>query len=231
MVRGNLHNNWPVLCLDGPGGVGKGTVGQIIAERLGWHFLDSGAIYRVLALVAKQKGIAPTDAENLLRLTNELRLEYESRPGDDPLVFVDGIEVSHEIRTEECGEFASKLATIPEVREGLISFQRRQCRAPGLVADGRDMGTVVFPNAETKIFLTATAKVRAQRRYNQLNQKGLGGNLPRLIRVIQERDERDSTRAVSPLIPSDDAHILDTSDLTIHEVVEHILGLLAATRN
>ena len=185
----------------------------------------------MLALVAKQKGIAPTDAENLLRLANELRLEYKSRPGDDPLVLVDGIEVSHEIRTEECGEFASKLATIPEVREGLIPLQRRQCRAPGLVADGRDMGTVVFPNAETKIFLTATAKVRAQRRYNQLNQKGLGGNLPRLIRVVQERDERDSTRAVSPLIPSDDAHILDTSDLTIHEVVEHILGLLAATRN
>ena len=230
-MKGKSQCNWPVLCLDGPSGVGKGAVGQIVAGKLGWHFLDSGAIYRVLAFAAKQKGIEPTDAKNLLQLANELRLEFKFRPGEEPLVFVDGIDVSREIRTEECGESASKLAILPEVREGLISFQQRQCRSPGLVADGRDMGTVVFPHAQTKIFLKASAEVRAQRRYNQLKQKGLGGNLPRLIRAIQERDQRDSTRAVSPLIPSDDAHILDTSDLTIPEVVDCILDLLAAKRN
>lgn len=230
-MPGNKISNWPVLCLDGPSGVGKGAVGQIIADKLGWHFLDSGAIYRVLALVAQQKGFTPADAQQLRQLTKDLRLDFESRPGDVPLVFVDGVEVSNAIRTEECGDFASRLAAIPEIREGLIQFQRNQCRAPGLVADGRDMGTVVFPDAKTKVFLKATAEVRARRRYNQLMQKGLGGNLPRLIRTIQERDERDSTRAVSPLIPSDDAHVLDTSELTIPEVVKHVLGLLAEQRN
>ncbi len=217
----------PVLALDGPSGSGKGTVGQIIAQRLGWHYLDSGALYRALALAAAARGLDGDDAAALERLAAELDVEFVPQPPDSVRVLVDGTECGETLRSEECGRQASRLAAIPEVRRGLLRAQRAARRAPGLVADGRDMGGVVFPDAVLKIFLTANAEVRAQRRYKQLKDKGLDVSLRQLRQAIRDRDDRDAGRASSPLLAAGDACVVDTSGLGVEAVVARILEMLS----
>jgi cytidylate kinase len=215
-----------VLAIDGPSGAGKGTVSQRVADALGWHYLDSGAIYRVLGLAAGRAGVALDDAQGLCRLAERLEVEFLPMPGDLARVLLDGEDVSSEVRTEQAGNSASKLAVQAAVREALLDLQRRLRRPPGLVADGRDMGTVVFPDATLKVFLTASPEVRAQRRYKQLKEKGLNVSLPRLILEIRERDQRDASRTASPLKPADDACHLDTSDMSIEGAVSEVLRRL-----
>jgi CMP/dCMP kinase len=217
----------PVLTIDGPSGSGKGTVAQIIAGRLGWHFLDSGALYRLLGLAAAKAGVPLTDGPALARLSQAVEIRFVPRPGDVSGVLLNGDDVGDEIRTEMAGERASIVAAIPEVRAALLKKQRDFRKLPGLVADGRDMGTTVFADALFKVFLTASAEVRADRRYKQLKEKGFDVNLARLLGEIRERDQRDAARPVSPLKPADDAIVLDCSQLSINEVVDRISGLLA----
>ena len=211
-------NKVPVITVDGPSGSGKGTISQRLADRLEWHFLDSGAIYRVLGLMALRAGINPENVGKLAEMAENMPLEFEA-----DRVLLDGEEVSGDIRTESAGNQASKVAAIPQVREALLNWQRQYARAPGLVADGRDMGTVVFPQAEVKIFLTASPEERAERRYKQLKEKGLDVNLAGLITEIRERDERDSQRTVAPLKAANDALTLDSTDLTIDEVFSRVM--------
>lgn len=217
----------PVLALDGPSGAGKGTVGQRIALTLGWHYLDSGAVYRALALAVMRAGIGDRDIAGIVRIGADLDIECRPLWDETAQIRVNGVPEGENLRTEECGHRASRLAAVPEVRSVLLALQRGARRAPGLVADGRDMGTVVFPDAPVKIFLTASAIERARRRYNQLKQKGFDANLRDLFEAIQERDARDSERAISPLKPAEDAITLDTSDLSIEQVVARILDLIA----
>jgi cytidylate kinase len=207
----------PVITLDGPSGSGKGTVSTRLASKLGWHYLDSGAIYRALAHAANLAGVTePQAAANIAR---ELKLAFNPAPDGGAAVLLDGQEITDQIRTEECGALASKLAAEPSVREALLQRQRDFRSPPGLVADGRDMGTVVFPDAEYKIYLTASAEVRAQRRHKQLKDKGINDSIARLLEVIRERDARDEGRETSPLKPAADAIVLDTSDMSLEEVV------------
>jgi len=214
----------PVLALDGPSGSGKGTIGQICAAKFGWHYLDSGAIYRSLAWVAMQQKVALDDVNQLTKLADELKLVCHVRLDDVAQIEVNGEFVTEQLRTEEVGEIASKIAPLSQVRASLLNLQRRSQKSPGLVADGRDMGTVVFPDASFKVFLTASAEIRAQRRFDQLKSKGFDVNLARLLESIQARDVRDSSRKASPLKASSDALILDTSDLSIEEVVARIMS-------
>ena len=216
-------NQTPVLALDGPSGSGKGSVGQMCAAKLGWHYLDSGAIYRGLAWVASQTGVALDDPEQLVRLADELELVCHVRLKQSALIEINGQMVTDTLRTEEMGEMASRIAPLESVRAALLKLQRRSQKPPGLVADGRDMGTVVFPNTPFKVFLTASAEIRAQRRLDQLNSMGFDVNLARLLESIQARDVRDSERKVSPLVAADDALVVDSSNLTIDEVVTRIL--------
>lgn len=216
----------PVLTLDGPSGSGKGTVGQICAQRLGWHYLDSGAIYRALAYVVRQTGTDAADVPAVVRRAAELDMECVPNPPESASVYVSGECVDDSLRTEEAGRLASELAALPSVREALLEAQRRLRRPPGLVADGRDMGTVVFPDARWKFFITASAEERARRRYKQLKLKGFDVSLATLFEAIQERDTRDARRAVSPLKPADDATVLDTSTMSIEEVVSRVLESL-----
>lgn len=220
----------PVLTLDGPSGTGKGTVGRLVAGRLGWHYLDSGAVYRLLGLIAEDRGISPEDADQLHELSTNLDIEFSSDP-DDPGVWCNGVDISERIRTESCGEIASRFAAVPEVREILLELQRATRRIPGLVADGRDMGTVVFPDAEVKVYLDASPGVRAERRYKQLKEKGSDVNLARLHREMAARDERDANRSVSPLSMAKDACRIDTSAMTIDEVVAAVLELVTSCAN
>ena len=219
----NDLNSFPVLALDGPSGAGKGTVGQMCAHTLGWHYLDSGAIYRALSWLAKENSVSSDDVSALVDLADNMKLVCHVQVGDVAQIEVNGQIVTDHLRTEEAGELASKIAPIQEVRASLLNMQRRSQVAPGLVADGRDMGTVVFPQAPYKVFLTASAQIRAQRRFDQLKSKGFDVNLARLLESIQARDVRDSSRATSPLKPAEDALLLDTSDLSIDEVVARIL--------
>lgn len=216
----------PVLTIDGPSGSGKGTVGQLCALELGWHYLDSGAIYRSLAWVANQQQIAHDDVDGLVELANQLQLVCHIKRNDAAQIEVNGEMVTEQLRTEETGEMASQIAPIEAVRAALLELQRRSRKLPGLVADGRDMGTVVFPETPFKVFLTASAEIRAERRYLQLKNKGFDVNLARLLESIQARDVRDSSREASPLKAADDALLLDTSDLTIEEVVTQILDFV-----
>lgn len=216
----------PVLTLDGPSGSGKGTIGQLCASKLGWHYLDSGAIYRALAWVANDENIAVDNSADLVAQANQLKLVCHVRLDDVAQIEVNGQFVTDQLRTEEVGEMASQIAPIPEVRQALLELQRRSRQSPGLVADGRDMGTVVFSDAPFKVFLTASAEVRAQRRFDQLKSKGFDVNLARLLESIQARDVRDSSREASPLQAAEDALVLDTSDLTIDEVVARILDFV-----
>jgi len=216
----------PVLALDGPSGSGKGTIGQLVALDMGWHYLDSGAIYRGLAWLAQDQQVSAGDIEGLVQLAKDMELVCHIQAGDSARIEINGEFVTDALRTEEIGEIASQIAPNTQVREALLLMQRRCLKAPGLVADGRDMGTVVFPKAQYKVFLTASAQIRAQRRFDQLKGKGFDVNLARLLESIQARDVRDSSRATSPLKPASDATVLDTSDLTIDEVVSRILGLL-----
>ncbi len=212
----------PVVTIDGPSGAGKGTICQLVAERLEWHLLDSGAIYRVLALAAIHHDVELENEEAITLLASHLDVQFLA--GSDLVkVILEGEDVSTSIRTQECGNAASKIAALPRVREALLRRQRAFCTEPGLVADGRDMGTVVFPNAPAKIFLTASAEERAQRRYKQLQDKGFDVNIDRLLSEIIERDDRDINRSVSPLVPADDALVIDTSGIGINEVLELVL--------
>ncbi|MFO1351124.1 MAG: (d)CMP kinase [Gammaproteobacteria bacterium] len=210
-------NTAPVITIDGPSGAGKGTLAARIARRLGWHRLDSGALYRLTALAALKQGVALDDGKQLAPIARHLDIRFDDAL-DPSRVYLAGEDVSRAIRSEQCGNAASKIAALAAVRDALLDLQRRFRQPPGLVADGRDMGTVVFPHAEVKIFLLANLKERAIRRYNQLMEQGISASLPTLEQEIAERDERDAKRAIAPLKSATDAHRLDTSGLSIDEV-------------
>ena len=215
--------NVRVMTIDGPSGSGKGTVSRAAARALGWALLDSGALYRLVALAGRRAGISLDDAPRLGELARQLDIRFGSDAAGGELVWLDGGEVSAAIRTEEAGNDASRVAALPLVRAALLERQRRFAVPPGLVADGRDMGTVVFPQAEVKIFLTASASERALRRHKQLKEKGVAANLAALSLEIAERDLRDTSRAISPLVASADATLLDTTGMSIDWVVERVL--------
>ena len=208
----------PVIAIDGPSASGKGTVAVAVAERLGFHYLDSGALYRLVALAALKRGVSWDDEHALGAIVVELDACFERTR-----VVLDGIDVSADIRSERCSEGASKVARWLAVRAGLLDRQRAFRQPPGLVADGRDMGSVVFPHAELKIFLTAGLEARAERRTKQLNQKGIAANLRALLQDLRERDLRDSTRSIAPLVPADGSLVLDTTELAVSEVVDTVL--------
>ncbi|MBO1255091.1 (d)CMP kinase [Alteromonas sp. 5E99-2] len=220
----------PVVTVDGPSGAGKGTLSALIADELKWHFLDSGAIYRVLAVASIHHGIQTDDEEALVPLATGLDVSFVCENGMNRVI-LEGEDVSDDIRTEEVGSVASKVAALPRIREALLRRQRAFRDEPGLVADGRDMGTVVFPDAEAKIFLTASAEARAQRRFDQLKAKGLDVSIARLLSDIQARDERDSSRSVAPLVAADDALLLDSTELNIEQVFEKAIDFIKAKLN
>jgi cytidylate kinase len=215
----------PVVAIDGPGGSGKGTIAARLARDLGWRLLDSGALYRLVALAALDRGVAGDDEAALARIAVDLDAGFDfSEQGMQ--VLLGGLDVSGRLRSEEVSAFSSRIAALPGVRAALVQRQRAFRQAPGLVADGRDMGTVIFPDAKLKIFLTASAEARAERRHKQLKEKGESVNLTRLFREIEKRDERDRSRAVSPLKPADDAHVIDSTELSIDEVLQKVHELL-----
>ncbi|GIU25577.1 (d)CMP kinase [Shewanella colwelliana] len=209
----------PIVTIDGPSGAGKGTISQLLATRLGWKLLDSGAIYRVLALAAIHHNVELDNESSLALLAAHLDVQFITANGNGIKVVLEGEDVSHDIRSQECSNAASKVAAFPTVREALLRRQRAFAEAPGLIADGRDMGTVVFPTTPAKLYLTATAEERAQRRYNQLQDKGFDVNIDRLLSEVIERDERDMNRPVAPLVPAEDALVIDTTTIDIDEVL------------
>lgn len=215
----------PVICIDGPSGSGKGTIAQRVAESLGFHLLDSGALYRLTALAAARRGIEFDDGSAVAEVAREMRPFFEPAGPRGLRTYLDGSNVSRDIRAEEIGMNASRVASHEAVREALLERQRAFRQAPGLVADGRDMGTVVFPDAPLKIFLTASAEARAMRRHNQLKEKGIGVSLRGLLKDIEARDEQDARRAVSPLQPAEDAIEIDSTALSIDQVTEQVLAL------
>ena len=217
----------PVLTIDGPSGSGKGTISRAVAEALGWHLLDSGALYRAVGYAASMAGIDLSDAAAATRCAETTRIAFRDHgEGDETRVIVNGHDATDEIRTETCGAAASAIAAIPAVRAALFDKQRAFRRAPGLVADGRDMGTVVFRDAAHKIFLTASAEERARRRYKQLKAKGLAVTLSSLLREIEARDERDATRKVAPLKPAAGALIIDTTGMPVDAVTRQVLSFV-----
>ncbi len=211
----------PILTIDGPSGSGKGTISRLLAKELGWHMLDSGSLYRVLALYVLQDNCAFNDVTRITHLASILPVEFVDRQ-----VLLDGADVSKHIRDEACGEVASQIAVLPEVRQTLLARQRQFAKMPGLVADGRDMGTIVFTEAFLKIYLDASVEERAKRRFLQLKDGGYSVNLQDLVADIMQRDVRDRTRAVAPLRPADDAIIIDSSKMNIEEVLVEIKSLV-----
>lgn len=215
-----------VVTIDGPGGSGKGTVGRRVADRLGWHLLDSGALYRLVALAALDARLPQDDEPGHARLALDLNVTFSTGPAGAEVVLLAGKDVTTRLRTEAAGMAASRVAAMPSVRTELLDRQRAFARPPGLVADGRDMGTVVFPDAGLKIYLTASAEERARRRHNQLKEKGLDVSLAALSQEIRERDRRDSSRAVAPLRPAEDAVVIDSTGIPIEGVVDAVLALV-----
>ncbi|WP_075674692.1 (d)CMP kinase [Stenotrophomonas sp. TD3] len=215
----------PVLTIDGPSGAGKGTISRIIARRMGWHYLDSGALYRAVGVAASWADIDTSDASALVRCTFDTHVQFVEQ-GDAMRVMVNGTDATDELRLETTGALASAIAAIPEVRAALKERQRAFRELPGLVADGRDMGTVIFPDASYKVFLTASAEERAERRHKQLKDKGVSVNFDELLREIMARDARDAQRTVAPLKPADDAVLIDTTGIGIDDVVARVMDLL-----
>jgi len=216
-------NDVSVITIDGPSGSGKGTISRAVARSLSWALLDSGALYRLVALAARRAGVSLSDAGRLGSLAERFNIRFGSRESGEEAVWLDEEDVTQAIRTEGAGNDASKVAALAPVRAALLERQRRFAVPPGLVADGRDMGTVVFPHAKVKIFLTASPAERALRRYKQLKEKGVTANLAALSLEIAERDERDSTRSASPLVASADATMLDTTGMSVDDVIERVL--------
>ncbi|MDP4652265.1 MAG: (d)CMP kinase [Haliea sp.] len=217
------HQPVPVITVDGPSGAGKGTLSHLLADALGWHFLDSGALYRVTGYACVLEGVAWDDHPSVVRVARHLEVAFTADSAGEVCVAYKGLDVSRDIRTEQGARGASTVAVIPAVRQALLQRQREFRQLPGLVADGRDMGTEVFPDATLKIFLTASAQERAQRRYLQLLEKGENVSLARLLEDIEERDARDSSRTVSPLIPAEDAMVIDSSRLPISDVFSAVM--------
>ena len=219
----------PVLTLDGPSGVGKGTVASIIAQKLDWHLLDSGAIYRAFAIVARDNDIKIDDIDGLLKLASNFDISFKFNSNHEPLnVYLNNVEVSSELRTEKTAALASQFAKIESLRKVLLVKQRQFKKLPGLVADGRDMGTVVFPDAPFKVFLTAEVEERAKRRLKQLQETGITGNISHTLLEVKKRDDRDAGRQHSPLKPAKDALIIDTTNLSINEVIIKVMALIKA---
>jgi cytidylate kinase len=214
----SIQQHIPVIAIDGPSASGKGTVAQLVAGKLEYHYLDSGALYRIVALAAKAQHVSWQDGQALANLAKQLSITFK-----DGEIYLDGQNVSEEVRTEEMGKGASQVAVHPALRQELVSLQHSFRKAPGLVADGRDMATVIFPDASTKIYLTATAEVRAERRYKQLMSKGIHANLADILLDLQQRDARDQQRMVAPLQQAKDAILLETSDLSIEQAVKFVL--------
>lgn len=214
----------PVITLDGPSGVGKGTLCLLLASELGWHILDSGSLYRLVALIASRLNVLD-DVTQVVEIARNLELNYVAEDGQ-LRTFLKTEDVTDSLRREEIGVMASTIAIIPELRQVLLVRQRACARGPGLVADGRDMGTVVFPQAVLKIFFTASRDVRAKRRHKQLKDKGIGANLPELVIELEQRDERDSSRSVSPLVAASDAVTIDTTCLGVEEVFNEVMKLV-----
>ena len=218
-----------ILTIDGPSGVGKGTVARIIAQQQGWHLLDSGAIYRAFALAVDARGVAISDEDTLEKIAQTLDLEFRTQADSELVsVYLDGQDVSTELRSEKTGEMASKIASIGVVRQALLKRQQDFAQPPGLVADGRDMGTVVFKEAAYKVFLTASAQERANRRLKQLQNQGYKGIISQILAEVEARDARDSSRKHSPLKPAKDALVIDTTELSIDEVITQVSELIQA---
>jgi len=220
-----VETDVPVIAIDGPGGSGKGTITTRLANHLGWHFLDSGALYRLTALAVMKKRAALDDEAAIGKIADNLDIRFETE-GGSVRALLDEEDVSDRLRQEDTGVLASRIAVIPAVRAALAGRQRRFRQFPGLVADGRDMGTVIFPDAGLKIFLTASAEIRAERRYKQLKDKGESVNLTRLFREIKARDLRDQSRSVAPLRPAEDAVIIDSTKMSIDEVFDKVVSLI-----
>jgi cytidylate kinase len=218
----------PVITIDGPSGAGKGTIAHMLARELGWHLLDSGSLYRVTAFACAHDGVGLDDEDAVATVARHMDVRFEQSDSGEVLVYYRNVDASRAIRTEEGGRGASTVGAMPKVREALLQLQRDFARPPGLVADGRDMGTVVFPDAPLKFFLTASAEERAARRYKQLKAKGESVSLARLLRDIEERDERDSSRSVSPLLPADDAIVIDSTATPIDAVFSKVMADVTA---